>query len=142
MYTIPEIRQLLGLSTDNQVRNRIDAIRDLLAADIRRGPNNQILVTDRGLELLRSLHQLCETGYTLKEASNIMRYEAEQYETKSDTTSNKTTQNKTNPDLDQLARLVEHLARDVEALERRVAALEGRLNGQPRPWWLDWIGAQ
>ena len=142
MYTIPELRRMLGLSTDNQVRNRIDAIRDLLAADIRRGPNNQILLTERGLTLLRSLHHLCETGYTLREASNILRYESESISINFDHSSRKTEQNRTEPDCGQLESQVERLMRDLEALERRVAVLEGRIGQPGRPWWLDWLGAQ
>ncbi len=142
MYTIPEIRRLLGLSTDNQVRNRIDAIRDLLAADIRRGPNNQILITERGLGLLRSLHQLCETGHTLKEASNILRFREEQNAEIPSRPPHETEQNRADPGCRELSALVEHLAREVEALDRRLTALEGQLRGQGRPWWLDWIGAQ
>jgi len=77
MYTVGELVSLLRLSTENQVRNRIEAIRDLLLPHLRRGPNNQLLLTDEGLRLLYDLQALCETGHTLKEAANILRFKAE-----------------------------------------------------------------
>lgn len=129
--------KILGLSTENQVRNRIEAIRDLLAADIRRGPNNQILITDQGLTLLRSLQALCGSGHTLKKASNIMRYEHEQ-ETKSFIEDVSETGGKLRKqDETGWRALVEHLAAQVRALEQRVADLEARQHGQAhQPWWL------
>lgn len=142
MYTIPELMKLLGLSTENQVRNRIDAIRDLLVADIRRGPNNQILITDRGLALLRSLQSLCETGHTLKEASNILRYDVEQEFKIGSQASGESGEMLVKPDETGWKALVEHLAAQVRELERRVAALEARRAGEGEPWWLSWLGGQ
>ena len=117
------------------MRNRIEAIRDLLAADIRRGPNNQILITDQGLTLLRSLQALCETGHTLREASNILRYQAEEKEGSIAETSHETGEKPAEQDGAGWRALVEHLAAQVRALEQRVAALEAR-RGE-RPWWLN-----
>jgi hypothetical protein len=73
MYTISDLRKLLGLSTTNQVRNRIEAIKDVLAAELRRGPNNQILVSDAGADLLRRVQDLHDSGLTLTEASQVLR---------------------------------------------------------------------
>ena len=140
MYTIPELVRILGLSTENQVRNRIEAIRDLLAADIRRGANNQLLITERGLDTLKALQELCETGHTLKEASNILRYRADQ-----EATNAVQAMGKSRPDPDEGWReLVVHLAEQVRALERRLTALEARLQGGggQAPWWSRWLGAQ
>ncbi len=140
MYTVPELVRILGLSTENQVRNRIEAVRDLLAADIRRGPNNQILLTEQGLATLRALQELCESGYTLKEASNILRYKSEFKSETVDMALDKTRRNQ-----DEGWRgLVEHLAEEVRDLQRRVAALEARVqagSGQT-PWWLRPRGGQ
>jgi len=121
-------------------RNRIEAIRDLLAADIRRGPNNQLLITERGLDALRALQELCEIGHTLKEASNILRYKSDQ-----EPESSIGHLDKSRPNGDGGWReLVAHLAEQVRALEQRLAALEARLqggSGQP-PWWTRWLGTQ
>jgi hypothetical protein len=76
MHTIASLRKALDLSTLNQVRNRIDAVKDILAEFLRRGPNNQILVTDEGLELLRQLQKLYDSGLTMAEASEVLRAKA------------------------------------------------------------------
>ena len=72
MHTISMLRRTLGLSSDNQVRNRMERIKDLLAEHIRRGPNNQIFLTEPGLELMRQFQELHDTGLTLAEASQVM----------------------------------------------------------------------
>jgi DNA-binding transcriptional MerR regulator len=138
VYTVAELVQLLGLSTENQVRNRIEAVRDLLVPELRRGPNNQLLVTERGLELLRGLQDLVQSGYTLKEASNILRYKAEQDENSFFQVSHKSEQNRENPGPG-WQQLLEHLARELEELRRRVDALEAAHRPRP-PWWLSWLG--
>ncbi len=143
MHTVPELISLLGLSTENQVRNRIEAVRDLLLGSLRRGPNNQLLVTDDGLRLLRDLQALCETGHTLTEASNIMRYKHDKDEQEiagvsSSITANKAKQDK--PDDEGWRMLVEHLAAEVRGLAGRVAALEAAAHRE-RPsvtWWDRW----
>lgn len=72
MYTIGMLRRTLGLSSDNQVRNRLEAIKDLLSDHTRRGPNNQIFLTEEGLGLVRRLQEYHESGLTLTEASHIL----------------------------------------------------------------------
>lgn len=73
MYTINDLRTRLGLSTANQVRNRIEAIKDVLADSLRRGPNNQILIDENGISLLRQIQDLYDSGLTLKQASSVIR---------------------------------------------------------------------
>ena len=72
MHTISMLRRTLGLSSDNQVRNRMERIKNLLAEHIRRGPNNQIFLTEPGLEMMRQFQELCDTGLTLAEASQVL----------------------------------------------------------------------
>lgn len=142
MHTVPELVKLLGLSTENQVRNRIEAVRDLLAASLRRGPNNQILVTADGVGVLRDLQALCETGHTLTDAANILRYRHEREEhvvtgVSSGIASNKD-KREGSPETGWQA-LVEHLAAEVRDLAGRVAALEAaRREGGPASWWERW----
>jgi len=143
MYTVPELVTLVGLSTENQVRNRIEAIRDLLLGSLRRGPNNQILVTEEGLRLLRDLQALCETGHTLTEAANLLRYKMQRDEDKFSGGSptlvhGEAKQNKTEET--GWAVLVEHLAAEVRELAQRVAALEAASHrgGPPPAWWERW----
>ncbi|RLE28705.1 hypothetical protein DRJ54_06060 [Candidatus Acetothermia bacterium] len=124
------------------MRNRIEAVRDLLAADIRRGANNQLLITERGLDTLKALQELCETGHTLKEASNILRYEINRKDERLARPGSETGQKLDKQEETGWEALVEHLAAQVRALERRVAALEARRAGEGEPWWLRWTGAQ
>jgi hypothetical protein len=76
MHTISSLRKTLDLATTHQVRNRIDAIKDVLATHLRRGPNNQILVTDEGVTMLRRFQELYDGGLTMTEASEVMRAKA------------------------------------------------------------------
>ncbi len=143
MHTVPELVALLGLSTENQVRNRIEAIRDLLAGSLRRGPNNQILLTPDGLALLRDLQALCETGHTLTEASNILRYKHERNEHMVIRESSTIARNRTKPEeQDEVGWrvLAEHLAAEVRDLAQRVAALEARSRRAAggESWWERW----
>lgn len=73
MHTISSLRKSLGLATANQVRNRVEAVRDVLEPHLRRGPNNQILLTDEGLALLRQLQELYDSGLRMAEASDVIR---------------------------------------------------------------------
>lgn len=143
MYSVRELVSILGLSTENQVRNRIEAIRDLLLPHLRRGPNNQLLLTEQGLQLLRDLQTLCETGHTLKEAANILRFRLETNEEKVERPSDKTRQNREKLGESQdegWKALVEHLAAEVRELSERVRALEARVQAQTRQatWWEHW----
>ncbi len=143
MHTVPELIALLGLSTENQVRNRIEAVRDLLLGSLRRGPNNQLLVTDDGLRLLRDLQALCETGHTLTGAANIVRYRYDKNEQEITGVSSSVAANRAKqdqPDDGGWRMLVEHLAAEVRGLAGRVAALESAAQRE-RPsvtWWDRW----
>ncbi len=140
MYTVREIVSLLGLSTENQVRNRIEAIRDLLLPHLRRGPNNQLLLTEEGLRLLRELHVLCETGHTLKEAANILRFREEQKNHAAETafreSGQKPVKEEKGPE-EGWRLLLEHLAQEVRDLSERVRLLEARVLSKEAqmPWW-------
>lgn len=143
VYTVRELVSILGLATENQVRNRIEAIRDLLLPHLRRGPNNQILLTEEGLRLLRDLHALCETGHTLKEAANILRFKSELNEEMRPKASNETGENREKGQgwgSDGWQALVEHLAQEVRDLSERVRILEARLQTQTgqKAWWERW----
>ncbi|QAA76651.1 MAG: hypothetical protein BIP78_0885 [Candidatus Bipolaricaulis sibiricus] len=144
MYTVPELTALLGLSTENQVRNRIEAIRGLLVGSIRRGPNNQLLVTEDGLRLLRDLQALCETGHTLTEAANIMRYKSEEEDRSRGEPSPRIAPSQAKPaqsaETGGWRALVEHLAAEVRDLAARVGALEARAGPERMTgaWWERW----
>ena len=139
MHSINSLRQTLGLTSANQVRNRIEAIKDLLIAHIRRGPNNQILLTDAGTELLRRLQELYDGGLTMTEASEILRSSIYRKDVIEQPVSRRIAANDTKPD--QTTPLVAALREELAFLHRRVAYLEHRLQSEgeaprePAPWW-------
>ena len=125
MYSIGELVRLLGLKTETQVRNRIEAIRDLIEPHLQRGPNNRILVDERGLELLRALQALCESGKTVKEAAKALRSGTE-------TTGKGSPAIKSEPQGHELLR---HLEEEIRFLRRLI--LENT-SPKPAPWWEKW----
>jgi hypothetical protein len=136
MHTITDLRKTLGLSTTNQVRNRIDAIKDLLTDYLRRGPNNQILLSDGGVALLRWLQDLYDSGLTITEASEVLR---------TSSFSNDHTEHEASPGFvsNEAKETADHatiarLEREIATLKARLAALEARV-AAPRPsaapWW-------
>jgi len=140
MHSINSLRQTLGLTSANQVRNRIEAIKDLLIAHIRRGPNNQILLTDAGAELLRRLQELYDNGLTMTEASEVLRANIYKNSTTKKPVSRRISENDTKPD--QTTPLLVALREELAFLRDRVAYLEQRLQSEgettpkPTPWWL------
>lgn len=122
MYTISDLRKLLGLETANQVRNRISAIRSILSSCLRHGPNNQILITKEGLGLLRQLQQLYDTGLTLHEASDVIQQSMGGNGLMATQRSGGFTQDSVNRE--QQNQLVAILRDEIAFLRKRVALLE------------------
>ena len=138
MYTINDLKKLLGLSTANQVRNRIEAIKDLLTGELRRGPNNQILVTAEGLALLRRLQDLYDSGLTITQASEVLRTNSANIDTTKLQLSPSLPRNQANQDASQ--ELIAALREEIAFLRARLAFLEEQLHGHtletPRSsWW-------
>jgi hypothetical protein len=141
MHTIASLRKALALTTTNQVRNRIEAVRDVLESHLRRGPNNQILVTDDGLALLRQLQELYDSGLTMTEASDVVRTRMLPSTLPQPAAEGGFVQDRTTP-VDEQRDLVRALQDQVTFLRSRVADLEGRLtpseggtDASPTPWW-------
>ncbi len=139
MHSISSLRQSLGLTSANQVRNRIDAIKDLLIAHTRRGPNNQILLTDAGAELLRRLQELYDSGLTMTEASEILRANIYKKDDTEKRVSQHIARNDTKPN--QTDSRIAAVRDEIAFLRQRVADLEQRLRSEPEagreppPWW-------
>ena len=138
MNTIGDLRKALDLATDNQVRNRIDAIKDLLYPHLRRGPNNQILIADSGLTLLRQLQELYDSGLTMTEASSVMRTNAALKDTKEVVSVSGLTLNEDKPN--ESERVIALLREEITFLRTRVAYLEEkqmkpRSQQVPQTWW-------
>lgn len=143
MHTISMLRRTLGLASDNQVRNRIERIRDLLSEHIRRGPNNQIFLTDPGLDLIKQLQDLCDTGLTLLEASQVMRATGNITDKQTNRASSGYALNETKHDQtedESISALKEELTlmrKHIAALEKRLASPPANVTPSPdmRPWW-------
>jgi len=142
MHTISTLRRTLGLSTDNQVRNRIERIKDLLSEHIRRGPNNQIFVTDPGLELLKRFQELYDSGLTLTEASYVLRADGMNTRSKESVVSSRLALNEAKPGS---ADAQAHLREELAFLRSQLSLLRQRMQetasaGSDRttsgdPWW-------
>jgi len=138
MYTINDIKKILGLSTTNQVRNRIEAVKPLLAGELRRGPNNQILITDEGLGILKRLQELYDSGLTIAQASEVLRAN---YDFNSDNAISDLsgfTQNRMEPG--GCEELIKALRDEISFLRTRITYLEEQLHGRTEPrkepaWW-------
>lgn len=139
MNTISDLRKILGLSTTNQVRNRIDAIKEALSPYLRRGPNNQILLADDGVGLLRQLQDLCDSGLTITEASEIIKSNSFIKDAIGDSKSPGLALNRAIPERE--SPLVAALKEEIAFLRQRLAFLEERpLPGRskadrPQEWW-------
>lgn len=147
MHTISSLRKTLGLTTTNQVRNRIEAVRDLLDPYLRRGPNNQILLSDEGLSLLRQFQELVDSGLRLTEASAVLQVKSlpnhsSAISVSPSSSSRQAVQGETEARaLLELRREVEQLRRRIHDLETDLAALR-RGNAAPPPaakplWWAE-----
>ena len=162
MQTLNELRATLGIGSLNQIRNRIDAIRDQLRPYMKRGPNNQILIEDEGVRLLQLLQELHDTGLTIKEASKIIEAKAQQKDTTADREAQRLVQNRAKPGSARRSRRTERLAAEARqpfgeeapqwtveleavrfelaTLKERVARLEGLIGTQDLSqnadrWW-------
>ena len=141
MHTISSLRKALGLSTTNQVRNRIEAVKDLLSEHLRRGPNNQILVNETGVELLRQLQELYDSGLTMAEASSVLRVKAHQTVDRVPLERPGLAPNRMMPD--QTENVVALLKDEISFLRQRIIHLEKSVSGPPgspppgngQAWW-------
>jgi len=138
MHTINDLRKLLGLTTTNQVRNRIEAIKDVLSDHLRRGPNNQILITEGGVELLRRLQNLYDSGLTITEASEVIRSSSLIESSLENKTSSGFVQKQVNAK--ERDELIAALKEEIAFLRERVAFLEQRKEqrqeaDKKREWW-------
>ncbi len=137
MYTISDLRKALGLSTANQVRNRVEAIKDVLTPHLRRGPNNQILISDAGVVLLRRLQDLYDSGLTLTEASEVLLSNALNKGHRSGIVSSGLAQKPVNAE--RRDELIATLKEEIAFLRQRVEFLEAQHRKEPaappRVWW-------
>ena len=143
MHTISMLRRALGLSSDNQVRNRMERIKDLLAEHIRRGPNNQIFLTEPGLELMKQFQELYDTGLTLAEASAVVRTTSYKYDSSQLPVSSRSASNEPKPSQpasDRTSDLLDEMVLIRNQLTALQAQLPSSINNpaapaETQPWW-------
>jgi len=162
MQTLNELRATLGIGSLNQIRNRIDAIREPLRPHMKRGPNNQILIEDEGIRLLQMLQELHDTGLTIREASKIIEVKAQEEHNTWRITSERLVRNRMKPGdpaqpgqasrsresrsqslpdhAVEWASQIEAIRFEVKTLKERVSRLEGLLGSQHAAnkagrWW-------
>lgn len=145
MKTVKQLKDILGLNTVHQVRNRIESINEVISEHIKRGENNEVLVSDRGVQLLTRLQDLYESGLLLSEAAEIVMSE-----------NSYSGQDDLQPDLEGIEKnrttpseseLTEHLRQEVRFFRELLeSSLTGREKGEsPMPesdgWWTAWLGS-
>ena len=140
MHTISSLRKTLDLATTHQVRNRIGAIKDVLADHLRRGPNNQILITDEGATLLRQLQELYDSGLTMTEASAVLRAKTSTQAIPravalSGFVSRDTKPSETSPAANGLRQEIEFLRERVAYLETRLQSPAPAMQREHLTWW-------
>lgn len=142
MKSVRQIKDILGLNTVHQARNRIKAINDVLQPHIKRGENNEILVAEEGVRILTKLQDLYESGLLLSEAAEVVRSEFIQEKGKRyDTESYGSKKDQVKPE--QKSDLVTHLREEVRFQRNLISSIisEGG-NGkdeEEEKWWLDWL---
>ncbi len=118
-------------------------MRDVLEPHLRRGPNNQILLTDEGLAVLRQLQELYDSGLRMNEASDVLRASSVSLPISRGRASPSFVQHQAMPDGSHAA-AVRALEDEVAFLRTRLVALEAQLSRSPfgvadhelpSPWW-------
>lgn len=136
--TIDQLKESLGLSSVNEARNRLNAVRDLLEPYIRRGEKNRLLLESEGVGLLRKLVDLEKTGLSLTQAERQLRKELNSGAIKQDQAVNQTPQDGATE------RLIHHLEEQIAIKDRQLEEkdqqirrlqeiLQNRLPGQKAP---------
>ncbi len=151
MKTIKKLTDILDLDTVYQTRNRINAIHDILEDHIKRGDNNQLLVNSTGVEMLKRLQDMYESGLLLDEAADIVRSEypmeggsgSSEDLSGSDTDQTKAGENEFRRHLiEEIEFLRSRLGEMKEANEKKESEAFSEVDlteADGEPWWYDWL---
>jgi hypothetical protein len=150
--TLPELKDLLGLESVDQVRRRLAPLRPWFDAYVERGADNQIIVNDSGIQILQRYIALEQQGKTLGQAALEIKREL------SEVLSAQPHQTSAEPphsDIDhkRCDELIRELRERVESLERDKIYLQAKLDeallkmpALPSPdqegksWWARLLG--
>lgn len=145
--TLSELKGLLGLESIDQVRRRLAPLRPWFDAYIERGPDNQVLVNDSGIQILQRYIALEQQGQTLNQAAlEIKRELSEVLSAQPRQTSAEPLQH--SRDHERSDEFVKELRARIESLERDKAYLQTKLDEalakvpalpppgqQQKSWW-------
>ena len=148
LYSINDIATALGLSVP-QTRRRLDAIITDLDGDLRRGSRGKILLTEKGLSLLRRVVDLeKERGLTCKDAVRVVNEETARPDNKPMKDKVKVREEVVTESLliRELRARIEDKDREIAILEREIEFLRERVKEltplalpRPRRRWFSWL---
>ncbi|MBS3788007.1 hypothetical protein KGY79_07430 [Candidatus Bipolaricaulota bacterium] len=148
MKSVRQLKDILGLETIHQTRNRIKAVEDVIQPYVKRGENNEILVGDEGVTILTKLQDLYESGLLLSEAADVVRSDYlpdKEKDIDTDSSSSVSFQSKPKPRVD----LVDYLMEELEFQRELILNMAesgsdagtqkaSEENSEDR-WWLEWM---
>ncbi len=146
MKSVRQLKEVLGLNTIHQTRNRIKAVKEVIQPYVKRGENNEILVGEEGVAILKELQDLYESGLLLGEAADVVRSEyISEEDSKISTDSYSSIKDLTKPE--KKVDLTEYLLEELEFqrklilnLTREEEAGPQRTRGREKEqWWVEWI---
>ncbi|MBS3791079.1 hypothetical protein KGY77_00355 [Candidatus Bipolaricaulota bacterium] len=148
MKSVRQLKDILGLNTVHQARNRIKAVEDVIQPYVKRGENNEILVGEEGVTILTKLQDLYESGLLLSEAAEVVRSDYlpdEEEDIDSDFYSSTSIPSKAKSKVDLIDYLLEELQFQRELILNLASSggeggtgNEKGVNNEDK-WWLKWM---
>lgn len=145
MKSVRQLKDILGLNTIHQTRNRIKAVEQVIQPYIKRGENNEILVGEEGVTILTKLQDLYESGLLLSEAADVIQSDyIPEEESRVESESYTTTENRNIPRANLIDYLIEEISfqRDL-ILSMAEDKVETKNEENTKPgediWWVDWL---
>lgn len=145
MKSVRQIKDILGLDTIHQARNRIKAVEEVIQPYMKRGENNEILVGEEGVSILSRLQDLYESGLLLSEAAEVIRSDSSSDEEKEiSTESYSSTKDQVKPETD----LLKYLEEEISFQRQLILEMSGEGSKTQSPeaggeeedkWWTDWL---
>lgn len=142
MHSIKQLMEILGL-TENQIRDRIRALGPEFERYTRHGAHNRLLINNNGLELLKRLTDLEQSGLTVTDAAQQINHEIG-VETTHKLTESEAESGVATRYIDHLEQELERRDKEIERLHEEIARLHDMLNrqlpGKISPWWRRLLG--
>lgn len=145
MKSVRQIKDILGLDTIHQARNRIKAVEEVIQPYMKRGENNEILVGEEGVSILSRLQDLYESGLLLSEAAEVIRSDSSSDEEKEiSTESYSSKKDQVKPETN----LLKYLEEEISFQRQLILEMSGEGSKTQSPeaggeeedkWWTDWL---